>query len=391
MLEKHYRLMIPGPSEIDTKTQLAMAQPTIVHYGDDWGRMNDRVLEKLKTIFQTKQEMYIIQGSASAAMEAALISVLEENTEVLVEKSGTFGLRFDEMARYNGAKVVPLEVEYGKAIDPQQVRSILKANPNIKAMTLVHNESSTGVTHPAKEIAAVCHEFGVLLICDAVSSMGGVDIKVDEWQLDYCLTGAQKCLQASPGLGIITLSDRAWKAIDQRHSPIKGWYLSLTNLRDYCVKWSDWHGHGPTTASTALYAALEASLDSILEEGLEARFARHVLNRNALRRGVEASGLSLFVDDAVASNTVTTIVVPDNLDDKKIIAAMKEQYNTLITGTPGSLGTSVLRVGHMGVTADKNWLIPTLAGLLSVCKNMGAKVDVKAGLDAMLDVYAAGQ
>ena len=387
MYEKHYRLMIPGPSEMDFPTQLAMAQPMIVHYGDDWGKMNARILAKLQKVFQTEHEMYIIPGSASAAMEASVNSVIEDDTEILVELSGTFGLRFAEIARYSGAKVVPLTVEFGKAVDPEAVRKALKANPKIKAMTLVHNESSTAVMNPAKEIAQVCHEFGVMLICDAVSSMGGVDIRTDEWTLDYCLTGAQKCLQSSPGLGILPLAPNAWKAIDNRKTPIRGWYLNLSNIREYCVKWSDWHGHGPVTAPTALYAGLENSLDTILAEGLEHRFARHILNKNALRSAIRASGLRLFVDDAVASNTVTTIVVPEGLQDKQVIAAMKAQYNTLITGTPGNIGTSVLRIGHMGVTADKNYLIPAVAGFLTICKKLGAKVDVKAGLDAMLQVY----
>jgi aspartate aminotransferase-like enzyme len=379
--------MIPGPSEIDFPTQLAMAQPTIVHYGDEWCEMNSRILVKLQKVFQTVHDIYIIPGSASAAMEASVKSVIEENSEILVELSGTFGHRFAEIVSLNGAKVIPLSVEYGKAVDPEAVRKILKANPKIKAMTLVHNESSTAVMNPAKEIASVCHEFGVMLICDSVSSMGGVDIPTDEWALDYCLTGAQKCLQSSPGLGILAMAPEAWEAIDNRRTPILGWYLNMSNIRDYCSKWGDWHGHGPVTAPTALYAGLETSLDLILTEGLQNRFARHILNKKAVRNAVRASGLKLFVDDAVASNTVTTIVVPDGLNDKQVIGAMKSQYNTLITGTPGNIGTSVLRIGHMGLTADKNYLIPTIAGLLSICKNFGAKVDVKAGLEAMVAVY----
>jgi len=255
-------------------------------------------------------------------------------------------------------------------------------------MTLVHNESSTAVMNPVAEIAAVCREYDVLLICDTVSSMGGVDIRTDEWELDYCLTGAQKCLQSSPGLGMITLSPKAWEAIDNRKQPIRGWFLNLSNIRDYCEKWSDWHGHGPVTAPTALYAGLEASLDLILTEGLENRFARHILNKEAVRSGIRASGLKLFVNDEFASNTVTTIIVPEGLDDKQIIAKMKEEYNTLITGTPGNIGTSVIRIGHMGVTADKNYLIPTIAGFLNICKSLGVGVDIQSGLEAMLEVYS---
>lgn len=389
MLEKHYRLMIPGPSEIDTQTQLAMAQPTIVHYGDDWGRMNARVLNKLQQVFQTTNDMYIIPGSASAAMEASVSSIIEQDTEILVELSGMFGMRFAEIAKNCGAKVIPLKVEFGKAVDPQVVREMLKANPKIKAMTLVHNESSTGVMNPAAEIAAVCHEFDVMLVCDSVSSMGGVDIRTDEWALDYCITGAQKCLQSSPGLGILTLAPSAWKKIDERIIPIHGWYLNLSNIRDYCVKWSNWHGHGPVTAPTALYAGLEASLDMILAEGLQNRFARHILNKTAVRKSLLASGLKLFVDESVASNTVTTIIIPEGLQEKQVIEAMKKQYNTLITGTPGSLGTPVLRIGHMGLTADKNFLIPTIAGFLSVCKQLGAKIDIKNGIETLMDVYAS--
>jgi len=387
MIERHCTLMIPGPSEAATETQLAMAQPTIPHYGDDWTAMNHRVLEKLQRIFQTKNDMYIIPGSSSAAMEAAVNSVIERDTEVLVELSGFFGHRFREMVDSCGGKVIPLEVPYGKAIDPEEVRRVLKAHPRIKAMTVVHNESSTGVVNPVAEIAAVFREFGVLVICDTVSSMGGVEIRTDDWKLDYCLTGAQKCLQSSPGIGIICLSDKAWDYIDKRAIPIHGWFLNLKNIREYCVKWKDWHGHGPVTAPTALYAALDASLDLIMKEGLRERFARHELNTKAVRRGLEAGGLTLFVDDRIASRTVTTIVVPEGLDEKAILGIMKNEFNILIAGTPGNLGTKLVRVGHMGMTSNKNLLISTISALMHTMKKLGAKVDIGAAVETMLEIY----
>jgi aspartate aminotransferase-like enzyme len=331
--------------------------------------------------------MYIVPGSSSAVMEASVNSVIEQDTEIIVELSGFFSHRFREMVSGCGGKVIPLEVPYGKAVDPDAVRKILRSNPRIKAMTVVHNESSTGVVNPVAEIASVCHEFGVLLICDCVSSMGGVDIPTDNWELDYCLTGAQKCLQSPPGIGIICLSEKVWEYIDKRSIPVHGWFLNLSNIRDYCIKWKDWHGHGPVTAPTSLYAALDASLDLIMKEGLKERFARHILNKQAVRKSLEAAGIKLFVEDKIASNTVTTMIVPDGVDEKKVLSIMKKEFNTLVAGTPGDLGTKLIRIGHMGVTSDKNLIRPTIMALLCTFKKLGAKVDMNAAVETMMEIY----
>lgn len=254
-------------------------------------------------------------------------------------------------------------------------------------MTIVHNESSTGVTNPVAEVAAVCRERGVLLVCDTVSSMGGIDIRTDEWGLDYCLTGNQKCLQSPPGLGIICLSDEAWKRIDGRKTPVAGWFLNLANLRRYCENWKDWHGHGPVTAPTAIYAALEAALDLILEEGLPRRFARHALNARACRSGLRAGGLRLFAADEVASNTITSFVAPDGVDKKQIMAILKQEFNILISGTPGDMGVELLRIGHMGVTSHRNAVITTVAAIMYACGKLGAAVEAGQALEAILEVY----
>jgi len=388
-IEKHNYLMIPGPSEIATESQIVMAQPTIVHYGDAWVRMNERVISKLKRVFRTENEIYIVPGSSSAVMEASVNAIVEPGTEVLVELSGFFGHRFREIVEGCGGTPVTVDFEFGKAVDPDVIRNMLKEHPNVKAMTLVHNESSTGVTNPAREITRVCHDAGVILICDTVSSMGGIDIRTDEWDLDFCLTGNQKALQAPPGLGSVSVGMRAWGEIEKRKSPVHGWFLNLVNIRRYCNDWRDWHPQGPVTAPTAIYAALEAALDLILEEGLETRFRRHAINAKAIRAGLRAAGIELFVSDEVASNTLTSFIVPDGLDEKKIMKILRDEFHTAIAGPPGPIGKNILRVGHMGVTSNRNAIIAVLSAIIFACNRLGAKLSAGSANEAVLDVYAS--
>jgi len=386
-IERHNYLMIPGPTEVEPEALLAMAQPTIPHYGDDWVRINSRIIAKLKKVFQTENDMFIIPGSSSAAMEAAVNAVVEPGTEVLVELSGFLCYRFKEMVESYEGKVVPIEFEWGEPVHPEVVRSTLSANPSIKVMTLIHNVSSTGVTNPAREIAQICQEFDVILICDTVSSMGGIDIKTDEWGLDFCMCGNQKCMQTPPGLGLVSVSEKAWIHMEERKTPVQGWYLNFLNLRRYCRQWSDWHPHGPVTAPTALYAALEVALDHMLEEGLENRFKRHVLNAKALRAGLKAAGIKLFVDNRFASNTITTFIVPDGIDGKKIRKILEDEFKIMISGAPDKIAGRVLRVGHMGVTSARSWILATLTGIIYACNKLGATLDTGKALEAALDTY----
>lgn len=380
-------LMIPGPTEVSTEALLAMAQPTIPHYGDDWVKMNSRIIGKIKKVFQTKDEIYIIPGSASAAMETAVNAVIEPGDEVLVELSGFLSYRFKEIVEGYGGKPITVEFEWGKPVQPSKIKETLKKHPKIKVMTFIHNETSTGITNPAKEIGEICKESGVIFICDTVSSMGGIEVKVDEWGIDLCMTGNQKCLQSPPGLGILSVSSNVWKKIKKRKTPIHGWFLNLENIRAYCEKWANRHPQGPVTAPTAIYAALEVALDDILEEGLEKRFERHRINAEAFRNGLKSAGIKLFADEKFASNTVTPFLVPDGINAQESQKFIEKEFGIMISHGQDKLAGKILRVGHMGITADKKYIMPTLAAIIFAFCNQGVKLDIDKAIKEIGNTY----
>jgi len=386
--EKHYHLMIPGPTEVSPEALLAMAQPTIPHYGADWVKLNERVIGKLRKVFQTENDMLILPGSASAAMEAAVMAVVEPGDKVLVELSGFLCYRFKEIVEKCGGVVVPLEFEWGRAVDPEWVERALRDHPDVRVMTFIHNETSTGITSPAEAVGEICRKRDVVLICDTVSSMGGTEVQTDAWNLDLCMTGNQKCLESPPGVGILSISPKVWDRIKARKQPVRGWLLNLENVREYSEKWGAWHPQGPVTAATAIYAAMDVSLDRILEEGLAHRFQRHALNAKAFREGLKTMGVEMLADEMFASNTVTAFCIPEGITAEAIQDTLKTDFDILVSGGHAHLTGKILRVGHMAQGAHPRHIIPTLAGIGYALKRGGVAADVGAGLESAMQVYA---
>jgi aspartate aminotransferase-like enzyme len=373
-------LMIPGPTELSEDVLKETGKPVIPHYGSDWVEIYKETIGMLKQIFQTTGDLFVLVGSSSSAMEASVMSVVEPGDKVLVEFSGMFGDRFKEIVEAHQGKVVPLSVEPGNAVDPDDVRKVLERDGRIKAMTLVHGETSTGVVNPAKEVGEIAEEYGLLYMVDAVSSLGGIELRTDDWNIDFCITGSQKCLGAPPGLAMISVSRDAWKAMERRKEPIRGWYLNLQNLSRYSTMWSHWHPQGPGTMATTLFMGLRLAAGNILEEGLENRWERHKRAAKAVRAAMRAMNLELFVRDNIASNTVTSVRIPLRVSGEDLLKTMRDEHNIIIAGGVGPTEGKIFRVGHMGIGASSRYILPTISSLGKSLTKLGHPVQLDSGV-----------
>lgn len=366
--------MIPGPTEVSPAARKQLALPIRPHYGPEWCELYYGVVDKLKRVFQTANDLYVLAATSSATMEMAISHAAEPGEKILICNNGFFGERFAEMAEMFDLRVITARSEYGRPITAAQVREALDADADIRALAVVHNESSTAVESELSGITALAAERGVLSIVDCVSSMGGVDVPTDRLGIDFCLSGSQKCFQAPAGLGFISVSPKAWQRIRARREPVRAWYLSLDTLKRYQEEWSKWHPQGPNTASVPLYRGLSQALDEILAEGLAARFARHVRARDAFRAAVRAMGLQLFVEDAIASKTVTAVSLPAGVDGARLRDGMLTRHGILVGGGLGQTADTMIRVGHLGHTAATEYLVPTIQAMEQELAALGGGV-----------------
>ncbi|MCX6991729.1 MAG: alanine--glyoxylate aminotransferase family protein [Kiritimatiellaeota bacterium] len=374
MKTKNLKLMIPGPTEVSRTAREQLALPIRPHYGPEWVKLFFDVVGKLKKVFQTTNDLYVFAATSSATMEVGISHAAEPGEKILICNNGVFGDRFTEMAKINGLCVVTTRSDYGQPITVEQVRKALNADKDIRAVAIVHNESSTAVESALSGITTLARERGVLTVVDCVSSMAGVDVPTDKLGIDFCLSGSQKCFQAPAGLGFISVSSRAWERIRARREPVRSWYLSLDVMHRYRDMWMDWHPQGPNTASVPLYQSLNQALDEILAEGLPARFARHVRARDAFRAAMRAMGLQLFAADAVASKTLTAVCLPAGIDGVKLRNAILVRHDILLAGGLGPTANTVIRVGHLGHTAAMDYLVPTIQAIEHELIAMGAVV-----------------
>lgn len=375
------RLMGPGPLDIHPRVYKALASPVIGYLDPVYLKVLDRISELLPPVFGTKNRLtHAVPGTGSSGMESCIANLLEPGDRVLVCVHGLFGERFRQIAKRQEARVTVIEQEeLGKPIDPEMVEKALKQD-SYKLIALVHAETSTGVLQPMEDIVRLAREYDTMLLLDTVSSLGGIDVRVDEWGVDAAFSCTQKCIGCPPGLSPVTLSDRAVKSVKRRKHPVRSWYLDITLLGKY---WGSERIYHHTSSSTLNYALLEALL-LIHEEGLQNRFARHLKNHKALVAGVEAMGLNLLVKPEFRLPTLNTIVIPEGVDDEKLRHYLLEKFNLDIGGGFGKLKGKVWRIGLMGYSSQAEnilFFIPALSRALAV---QGFKTDMAAGLDAAL-------
>lgn len=339
-------LRTPGPTPCPIEVLEAMSGSMINHRGPEFQELILRLTDKLKRVFMTKNRLYILTASGTGALEAAVVNTLSPGDKVLAVSVGYFGDRFTELARAYGAQVKKLEFEWGTAADPDAIRRALKEDPEIKAVLVTHNETSTGVTNDLENISKIVKgESGALLLVDAVSSLGCIPVPVDGWRCDVVATASQKGLMVPPGLSFISQSEEGWRAMETSRMP--RFYFGLAAAQRSLER-----GQNPWTPNLSLCYGLDVALDMMLEEGMEAVFRRHARIADFTRRGVKAMGLELLADEAHASNTVTAVKLPEGVDGGKLSEIMRTEHSVVLAGGQGPLQGKIFRIGHMGQVTE---------------------------------------
>ncbi len=350
-------LRIPGPTPLPDEILQAMSRQMINHRGAEFGQILNAVTAELKQLFQTTGDIFLLTGSGTGGLEAAIVNTLSPGDKVLSVSIGVFGERFASIAERFGAEVIPLRFEWGKAADADAVRKALQAEAGIKAVLVTHNETSTGVTNDLASISSVVKESGKLLLVDAISSVGSIDMPVDEWHLDVAVTGSQKGWMAPPGLAMVSMSQKAWQAHEKAKMP--RFYWDFTQAKNYLEK-----NQTPWTPAISTVFALSVSLKMMLKEGLPNVITRHARIGKAARDGVKSLGLSLFAEESHASNTVTAIAASDGLDTKKMLKIMREEHQIILGGGQQKLDGKIFRIGHLGWVNEKD--IETVISALKI-------------------------
>lgn len=345
-------LMIPGPVPVLPRIRKAMSKPMIYHRGDEFGQLYEEIVETLKEIFQTRNDLFVLSGSGTCAMEAAIGNLLGNETGMVCIANGKFGERFEEIAgRYGEVDVTPVNFEWGGSIELEKVKEALENGQNPKVVIMVHNETSTGVLNPAKEVGKLAKKHDAVFVLDCITSIGGDEVPVDELGADIAIVGSQKCLGAPPGLSAISVSERAWDLmLENKKGP---YYMDLVAYKKSFEK-----KQTPYTPALPLFFALREALAVIKEEGMEKRIERHGMLARAVRTAVTGLGLSLFpklneVSDY--SNTVTAINIPQELKDEQIRGGMRKK-GVIVAGGQEKLKGKIFRIATMGNITSKEVL-----------------------------------
>ena len=341
-------LRTPGPTPIPDDIVEAMGNPMINHRGPEFDELITKVTAQLKQVFMTSNDLFILTASGTGALEASLVNTLSPGDKVVAATAGSFGDRFIDMAEAFGADLTRLDFEWGEPVDPDAIRQALRDDPEVKAVMITHNETSTGVTHPLEEIARIAkQEFDKLLLVDAVSSLGCLPLPVDAWDCDLVGTASQKGFMIPPGLAFISVSERAWEA--QKTATMPRFYFDLEEAKKTLER-----GQTPFTPNVAAMYGLSLGLDKILDEGLEGVFGRHAAIGQHTRDRIRELGLELLVsDERYASNTVTAVKMPEGIDGRALMGRLRTEKNVVLAGGQGKLSTSIFRIGHLGhVTED---------------------------------------
>jgi len=371
--------MGPGPSEVHPRVLRAMSTPLVGHLDPSFVEMMDEVQELLRYTFCTDNKWTIpVSGTGSAAMEAAVGNLTEPGDTVLVPTNGYFGGRMAEMVRRAGGEVAHVDAPWGEPLDPADVEAAL-AEHDPDVFGFVHAETSTGVRQPdVPELTAAAHDHGALVIADTVTSLGGVELRVDEWGIDVAYSGPQKCLSCPPGASPLTLNDRAMEKVLSREDPARSWYLDLSLLEGY---WGEERAYHHTAPITNVYALREA-LRLVAEEGIERRWDRHLRVAGALKAGLKAMGLEMNAGEDAWLPSLNAVRVPDGVDDGAVIDHLLAEYDIEIASGLGDLEGDIFRIGCMGHSARPGTVSSLLSALGETLRSQGADVDVSAGLAA---------
>lgn len=367
-------LMGPGPSDVHPRILSAMARPTIGHLDPQFVALMDDMKTLIQYAFQTKNELTIpVSAPGSAGMETCFVNLVEPGDQVIVCQNGVFGGRMKENVERTGATAIMVEDDWGNAVDANKLEDALKANPDAKIVAFVHAETSTGVQSDARSLSQLAHKYDCLTIVDTVTSLGGSELKVDEWALDAVYSGSQKCLSCAPGLSPVTFSDRAAEKIKTRESKVQSWFLDLNLVMGYWGAGAK-RAYHHTAPVNALYG-LHESLVILQEEGLENAWSRHSQNHNILKAGLEAMGLELIVNPADRLPQLNAVSIPQGVDEAAVRKRLLDDFNLEIGAGLGALAGKIWRIGLMGYASNNKNVLFCLSALDTVLSDMGAPIN----------------
>jgi len=380
-------LLGPGPSLVHPRVLRAMSTPLLGHLDPQFLAIMNEVQAQLRTVYQTANPFTIaVSGTGSAGMEAALVNLIEPGDAVIVGVNGVFGGRMADIVERCGGTAVRIETPWGRVFDPQQIEDALKRAGRVKAVALVQAETSTGAHQPLNGIGALCHRYGALLIVDAVTSLGGVPVELDTWEIDACYSGTQKCLSCPPGLSPLSLSSRSLEVLKNRKGKVQSWYLDLSLIADYWAEGKRAYHH---TAPISMIYALREALRLVLEEGLDARFARHRRNSAALLAGLAIFGCMPQAQDGHRLPTLNCVTVPNGVDEAVIRKSLLAEFGIEIGGGLGPLAGKVWRIGLMGESSRQEHVMALLSALEQLVSRHGGRATSGAAMAATLQFYSS--
>jgi alanine-glyoxylate transaminase/serine-glyoxylate transaminase/serine-pyruvate transaminase len=381
-------LLGPGPSQVHPRVLRALSAPLIGHLDPAFLRIMDDVQSLLRHTFQTSNRFTIaVSGTGSAGMEASIVNIVEPGDAVVVGVNGVFGTRLASVVERCGGKPIPIEAPWGRSIDAAAVEHAFRRSGPVKAVAIVHAETSTGVLQPLDAIAALTRQHEALFIVDAVTSLGGLPVEVDRVGIDICYSGTQKCLSCPPGLAPFTMNERALSLVKQRRGPCQSWYLDMRLVADYWSEASRAYHH---TAPVSMVYALREALRLVDEEGLPARFARHRLNSDALVVGMEELGLVSLAPPEERLPTLTCVTIPPHIREAEVRTSLLRDYGIEIGGGLGSLKGKVWRVSLMGESSTESHVLTLLNALEELFLREGWLTTPGVALAAATRVYSRG-
>ncbi|HEY1456633.1 MAG TPA: alanine--glyoxylate aminotransferase family protein [Candidatus Dormibacteraeota bacterium] len=339
------QLRIPGPTPLPDRIVRSMSRPMIDHRGPEFAAILGEITAGAKRVFKTTGDLLLLTSSGTGGLESAVANLVSPGDEVVVALCGNFGERFAALAAAYGADVVRLEFEWGRPVDPDDLKRVLGTHPEAKVVLLTHNETSTGLTNPLRELARVASDAGRIVVVDGVSSISSIAIETDAWGIDVAVSGSQKGWMAPPGLALVSVSERAWAQQAKARSP--RFYFDWKEAKAWAEK-----GMTPFTPAVSVAFALQEGLRMLEEEGLENVYARHARLARATQAGLQALGFQLFAQDGYRSNTVTSAVPPQGLDVAALRKLLDAKYGVVIAGGQGKMTGKMVRVGHLGAVAE---------------------------------------
>ncbi len=370
-MKKHF-LLTPGPTPIPPEVSAKEGLPVLHHRTSEFAAIFQEVIENLKYVFQTKNDVFVTASSGTGALESAVCNLMSPGDTVLVASSGVFGDRFTKILEVYGAKTIVLREPDGQVVVPAKIEEALKKNPQIKAVFATHTETSTGVVNDIEAIGKIAAKTPAVLVVDSVSGLAGQELRTDDWKIDVVCTGSQKGLMTAPGLGMISVSAKAWPLVEAAKCP--RFYFDWRKMKKSVAE-----SQTPFTPPVTVLVAQAEALRQIKQEGLENVFARHAWLANATREAVQALGLKLFAQ--VPCNVLTSIAVPAGIDGKAIVKRMRQEYGVSIAGGQGDLIGKIIRIAHMGYM-ERFDVIIGISALEMMLHELGYKVELGKGVAA---------